>query len=134
MRRANYTLQKRLGLYLLLAVLVVASPFLIMHVMLMIIGPRETGLGYGVFPGLLLAQFAFGLIFIRKATAPRLTWILMGTLLTCGLSWAGVMLSASISGWDAYGYWELVLTSLIASSISWELVYQVSSRYMKPTS
>ena len=125
------TLQKRIGLHLLLTFLAVAAPYLAMWVMQLVIGGGE---GYGVFAGFLLAQIAFGLIFIRKAIAPRLIWILIGIVLTCGLSWAGVKLSASISGWDAYGYWELVLTSLIASIISWELVYQVSSRYMKPTS
>jgi len=124
------TLQKRIGLYLLLTIMVVASPYLMMWVMQSVIGGGE---GYGVFAGFLLAQIAFGLIFIRKPTAPRLIWILMGTVLTCGLSWAGMKLSETTIGLDKYGYWELVLTSLVASVLAWELVYHMSSRLMKPT-
>ena len=127
------TLQKRIALYLLLAALVVAFPFVIMIVMIMISGSRESGMGYGVLPGLLLPQFVFGLIFIRKPFVPRIIWIVAGTLLTYGLFWSGMKLGMITSGWDLYGYWDLVLTSLIASIVAWELVYQMISRLMKPT-
>ena len=127
------TLQKRIALYLLLAALVVAFPFVIMIVMIMISGSRESGMGYGVLPGLLLPQFVFGLIFVRKPFVPRVLWIVAGILLTYGLFWSGMKLGMITSGWDIYGYWDLVLTSLIASIVAWELVYQMSSRLMKPT-
>lgn len=133
MMPANSTLQKRIGFYLLLAILVVASPFVIMMVMIMITGSRESGMGYGVLPGLLLPQLVFGLIFIRKPFVPRVMWIVAGILLTYGLFWSGMKLGMITSGWDLYGYWDLVLTSLIASIVAWELVYQVSSRLMTPT-
>ena len=127
------TLQKRIALYLLLAALVVAFPFVIMIVMIMISGSRESGMGYGVLPGLLLPQFVFGLIFVRKPFVPRVLWIVAGILLTYGLFWSGMKLGMITSGWDIYGYWDLVLTSLIASIVAWELVYQMISRLMKPT-
>ena len=127
------TLQKRIALYLLLAALVVAFPFVIMIVMIMISGSRESGMGYGVLPGLLLPQFVFGLIFVRKPFVPRVLWIVAGILLTYGLFWSGMKLGMITSGWDLYGYWDLVLTSLIASIVAWELVYQMISRLMKPT-
>lgn len=133
MKPANSTLQKRIGLYLLLTLLVVASPFVIMMVMIMITGSRESGMGYGVLPGLLFPQLVFGLIFIRKPFVPRVMWIVAGILLTYGLFWSGIKLGMITSGWDIYGYWDLVLTSLIASIVAWELVYQMSSRLMKPT-
>lgn len=128
MNPAISTLQKRPWRYLLLAVLVVASPFLIMMAMIMITGSREAGMGYGVLPGLLLPQLAFGLTFIRKPFVPRVIRTVVGILLTYGLFWSGMKLNTITSGWDLYGYWDYVLTSLIASILSWELVYQVSNR------
>ena len=117
---------------MLLAGLCLVIPYILTIVLIIVTGDRYDGMTYASIPGLLSAQFIFGLIFIKKKGLSKIVLCSILTALTFGLVWVGMTMEIIKTGLDSYQFWDLAITNLIAGIIIWELFYQINNR-VRPT-
>ena len=83
---------------------------------------------FAVFPGLISAQFIFGLTFIKENITKKIILDILLTGFILGLVWLGMTMGIINTGIDSYQFWDLALTNFIAGLITWEIFYQIDSR------
>ena len=122
------TITKRLLYYLLLAGLCIVLPYVLTIILIIITGDRYDGMKFAVFPGLISAQFIFGLTFIKENITKKIILDILLTGFILGLVWLGMTMGIINTGIDSYQFWDLALTNFIAGLITWEIFYQIDSR------
>jgi len=117
--------------YLLLGILVIATPYLMTMIFIIITGDRYEGMLQAVTPGLISAQLIFGLIVIQKPWLKRIPITIVMTALSYGLVLIIIKSELIKTSFDLYGFWDLAVTNLVAGLIIWELFYQIDSAISK---
>jgi hypothetical protein len=116
---------KRIIKYLLLAVLTILAPYVTTMLFIIVTGDRIEGMKLGAIPGLVLPQFIFGLVVIKRQLTMKLLLTTIVTVVIYGLMMGVIRLDLIKTNIDMYGFWDLALTNFLVSLVSWEVYYHV---------
>jgi hypothetical protein len=113
--------------YFVLAVLVIAIPYITTIICIMITGDRIQGMKLGAIPGLALPHILFGWRFIKRSPKIKVIVIPIVMVLIFGLIFLMAVNEMIRTGWDIYGVWDLKVSNLIAGLIIWEIFYHIDA-------
>lgn len=127
----NYSLNKRLRYYLLLAALIIAVPIVVLVGSIIFTGSIGHGLGMAVIPSLFGIHFIFGLLYFKPYTNVKYAAGILAIIPGAGLLWPAITWGATPWFWLSLitGY----LTYLLFSILLWEVLYHsvVFIKYLK---
>jgi uncharacterized membrane protein YjjB (DUF3815 family) len=89
---------------------------------------EEAGL-ITLFPGSLLAQFVFGLLFLKTDFSSKLFPVVLLALLSFGLFMLQFKFKFFTTGVDAFGLFDLVLYNFLSGLIVWETYFQINRKF-----
>jgi len=132
----------RLLKYLLLVVVTIVTPYLTTIILITVTGDRIEGMKLGIISGLILPHLIFGLAFIQRQLMTKILLTILVTAAIYGLLFLkipqGIWSLTDTDGhgfiytnFDAYGFWDLVLTNLIFGLIAWETFYHADKLMTK---
>lgn len=123
---------KRSLLYLILAVLCKIIPYIITFSSILWTQDRIEGMKLGVIPGLIVPHLIFGFIFLTDTKIKKLIYSIFVAIVIYGIDYFLLKNSLTIeTGWDMYGYWDLMVMNFITGIVIWEITYHIHRKIKK---
>ncbi len=128
--KINLLSQKhRLTSYITLMLLCTLLPYIITIGCITLTQDRIEGMKIAMFGSILIPHFIYGFIILKYDRIKKIIYTSLLSIVVLGINIFLIKNELGlITGWDLYGYWDMILLNFLTGSFVWELFHQLSMR------